>query len=160
MLSFNQKIETKSGSTTEVPMNILEWEQRCIKREGFQEFRYWPRRNNPRKMTGIPSHQNTIALNIWMVWLIPTLLMLPLPGKLLINLLPYRDRLDGGIQPTSQLLSSHYTVVRWHLIPQWTFSVPQLLLIQSRLSFCLNKPNVNLSKWQKVFPDNKKLGLP
>lgn len=35
-----------------------------------------------------------------------------LPGKLLINLLHYRGRLDGGTQPTSQLLSSHYTIIR------------------------------------------------
>lgn len=49
---------------------------------------------------GTPSHQNTmVALNIGMAWLIPILLMLPSPGKLLINLLPYRERLDEVSSP-------------------------------------------------------------
>lgn len=63
-----------------------------------------------------------------------------------------RGATGWSIQPTSQLFSSHYTLIRWHLIPQWTCSVTQHLRIQSRLSFgVLNKPKVNLSRRQKAF---------
>lgn len=63
-----------------------------------------------------------------------------------------RGATGWSIQPTSQLFSSHYTLIRWHLIPQWTCSVTQHLQIQSRLSFgILNKPKVNLSRRQKAF---------